>query len=232
VPLLSMAQPTRAFGLAASAALPLTTKEREAAILVADLRRLPSASPAHRSAHDAVYTLNLFCEAVGDAVAASSGMSCGFVAAHAPLALFGLHDADLGAASRQALAAAERIEAVVRVLQARLVAELGVHTELTLVLHAGAVVVGSIGPRDAKGLSALGDAMEAARRLYDVARNGRLGFVASAVLLQAAGVAPVPSAWGSVEIEGDGKQGHALHFCGGASSSQCLVPAVAPSMPA
>jgi adenylate cyclase len=223
LPLLAPPAPARAFERVGGAALPaLVTSEREVAILGAALRRSPQDSHGHRSAHDTVYALNLVCEAVDDAVEAGGGTSCGFAAAHAPIAVFGLHGGGLDAACRQALAASARIEHAVLALNARLAGDLGAQGELSLALHAGPVVVGRIGARDAKVLSALGDAADAARHLLDFAQGEGCGFVASAAVLDAAGVAAAAGRWRAVEV--DAGERHALRVCAGASSAECLAP--------
>ena len=228
-PLLAVPRPAAGGlgGIAAAAfEAPLpTTTEHAMAILVADLRRSARASHAHRSAHDRVYALNLFCEAVGDAVAACGGTACGFAAGHAPIAVFGLHGGELGTACRQALAAAGRIEHAVDALNARLAQDLGAQGELSLVLHAGPVVVGGIGPRGAKGLSALGAAVDAARQLRDFARAEGIGFIASAALLEAAGVAIATETWRELELDGDEVESRALRIRAGVSSAQGLAAA-------
>ena len=234
-PLLTVPRPATGGlgGIAAAAfeaALPTTT-EREVAILVGDLRRSLLASHAHRSAHDRVYALNLFCEAVGDAVADCGGTSCGFIAGHAPLALFGLHGGELGAACRQAIAAAGRIERAVHALNARLAQDLGAQGELSLALHAGPVVVAGIGPRGAKGPSALGSAVDAVRQMRDIARAEGIGCVASAALLDAVAIAIAPDAWRDLEVDGDDGR-YALRVCAGDSASQCLAAADAGKRPA
>ena len=226
LPLLAVPRPMAGGlgGIAAAAfATPAPTSEHEAAILVADLRRSVHASHAHRSAHDRVYALNLFCEAVGDAVAAGGGTACGFAAGHAPIAVFGLHGGELGAACRQAIAAAGRIERAVAALNARLAQDLGAQGELSLVLHAGPVVVGGIGARGAQTLSALGDAVDAARQMRDLARAEGYGGVVSSALLDAAGIDAAGAAWRELMVDGADDGPCTLPVRTGDSLSPCLT---------
>jgi adenylate cyclase len=233
LPLLAPAPAARASSLGALVAAnapPPSTTEREVAILVAGLRRWPRASHAQRSAHDTVYALNLFCETVGDAVEACGGTSCGFAGAWAPLAVFGLRGGTLADACRQAIDAAARIERAVLALNARLAHDVGAQGELSIALHAGGVVVGRIGAREAKSLAALGAAVEVARRLHDAAQDEALGFVASGPLLDAAGVAVASGAWREIEVDGDDDAAQRLRVGAGAASSHCLAaPAALPA---
>jgi class 3 adenylate cyclase len=119
----------------------------------------------------------------------------------------------------------------VHALNARLAQDLGAQGELSLALHAGPVVVAGIGPRGAKGLSALGSAVDAARQMHDIARTEGIGCVASAALLDAAAIAIAPDAWRELDVDGDDGR-YALRVCGGDSSSQCLAAADAGRRPA
>ncbi len=192
--------------------------ERTAAILVADLKRSGMSKPSHRSAHDMAYALNLFYEAFGDAVIAAGG-TLGGHGGHEAMAIFG-QKAGLEEACKQALAAMAAFESAVQRLNARLTADIGALGELVLAAHAGSVVVGHMGHRDAKVLTAVGLAVDVTRRLRDHAQRDGFGCVISQALLQGAQVKLNSQVWHEDLLD---ESGEPLRVRYGATSTACLA---------
>lgn len=192
------------------------TTERRLAILAADFRRAGATPIGQRSAHDTVYALDLFHEALGDAVEAQGGALCAHGGAGA-IAVFGLHG-ELDDACRRALAAARQLERIGVQLNRRLAIDLAAQGELALALHAGMVVLGQVGAREAKRLTALGASVEAARRLRAD------GCVVSEAVLDALGLVPADaSSWRIVEAPGESET--PLRALAAASVEACLAAA-------
>ena len=191
--------------------------ERTAAILVADLRRSGTSTSSHRSAHDMAYALNLFFEAFGDAVLAAGGTPSGY-AGHEAIAIFGLKG-ELPDASRQMFKAMAWIEDAVHRLNARLATDIGALGELVLAAHAGSVVFGPMGHRDAKTLAAVGLAVDVTRRLRDHAQSEGFGCVISEDVLQNALATGKSTTWHDAGLDQHDKP---LRVCAGDSLSACL----------
>jgi len=191
--------------------------ERTAVILVADLCRSGKSSSSHRSAHDMAYALNLFYEAFGDAVLSAGGTPCGY-AGHEAIAVFGLK-AELPAACRQTLKAMALIEGAVQALNARLATDIGALGELVLAAHAGSVVYGPMGHRDAKALAAVGPTVDVTRWLRDKAQREGVRCVISEAVLQRAGESAKAMTW---HMAGFDQQDEPLRVCAGASLSACI----------
>lgn len=160
------------------------TIEREVALLLCSFR--PRGTGAG-SAHDAIYALDRFHRVVGASIASTGGVRCG---QHGDrwLSLFGLEGRPLGLACAQALDAASQIDSAVRQLTARLSRELGMDAGLSMVVHAGRVVVGSLGASEDQTLSAVGAAVVAAEALDEQARQHGWRLVLSQPAASAAGV--------------------------------------------
>lgn len=191
--------------------------ERTAAILVADFRRSGTSVSSHRSAHDMAYALNLFHDAFGDAVLSTGGTPCSY-AGHEAIAIFGLKG-ELQRACQQTLEAMALIEDTVHKLNARLATDISALGTLVLVAHTGSVVFGPMGHRDAKALTAVGLAVDVARRLRDQAQREGFGCVISQALIQCADEPARPKTWIDAGLDQDEAP---LRICTGISSSGCL----------
>jgi len=191
--------------------------ERTAVILVADLCRSGKSTSSHRSAHDMAYALNLFYEAFGDAVLSAGGTPCGY-AGHEAIAVFGLKG-ELQAACRQTLEAMALIEGAVQGLNARLATDIGALGQLVLSAHAGSVVFGPMGHRDARTLAAVGPAVDVTKWLRDEAQREGWRCVISETVLQRAGESAKSVTW---HMAGFDQQDEPLRVCAGVSLSACL----------
>ncbi|HEY0823463.1 MAG TPA: adenylate/guanylate cyclase domain-containing protein [Ramlibacter sp.] len=177
-PLLSVATGTRAFEPLGSA------MEREVVVLFADLRRWTGLSE-DQLPFDLVYVLDRYFEAVGDAVREAGGIPNQFIG-DSVMALFGI-DTDLPTAARQALAAAARIEQRMEALNDTLVHEFGRRLDFGIGIHAGMAAVGTVGYRETRTLTAVGDAVNTASRLQELTKQFGARLVVSEDVLRHGG---------------------------------------------
>jgi adenylate cyclase len=173
----------------------LPSIERDVAILFIDLRRWTGLSEEHLP-FDLVYVLNQYFTAVGDAVREAGGVPNQFIG-DSVMAIFGL-EAPADEASRQALAAAAGIERRMADLNRRLQRDFGRALEFGMGIHAGRAAVGSVGYRDTRTLSAVGDAVNTASRLQELTKTYAVRLVISDRVAQAAKLDT--TAWQSHDI--------------------------------
>lgn len=171
--------------------------EREVAILFIDLRRWTTVSEGHLP-YDLAYVLDQYFAAVGDAVRDAGGVPNQFIG-DSVMAIFGL-EVDIGEASRQAFTAAGGIERRMERLNLDLQRDFGQARKLDfgIGLHAGMAVVGSVGYRQTRTLSAVGDAVNTASRLQELTKTYTAKVVVSDRVAQEAGL--VPTSWPSHEV--------------------------------
>lgn len=143
-------------------------QEREIAVLFCDLRGFTSLTE-RRLPFDTVFLLNRYFEAVGQAVEEAGGHVDKFVGDGA-LALFGLSTGP-DEAARQAVDAALRIRAGVADLNEAYASELDRPLRIAMSLHAGPAIVGQMGYGQATSLTAIGDTLNAASRLEELAKD-------------------------------------------------------------
>jgi adenylate cyclase len=143
-------------------------QEREIAVLFCDLRGFTSLTE-RRLPFDTVFLLNRYFEVVGRAVEEVGGHVDKFVGDGA-LALFGLSTGP-ERASRQAVDAALRIRAGVADLNEAYSSELDRPLRIAISLHAGPAIVGQMGYGQATSLTAIGDTLNAASRLEEMAKE-------------------------------------------------------------
>jgi adenylate cyclase len=177
-PLLSVATGTRAFEPLGSA------MEREVVVLFADLRRWTNLSE-DQLPFDLVYVLDRYFEAVGDAVREAGGVPNQFIG-DSVMALFGI-DTDLATAARQALAAAAHIEQRMETLNATMSHEFGRRLDFGIGIHAGVAAVGTVGYRETRTLTAVGDAVNTASRLQELTKQFGARLVVSEDVLRHGG---------------------------------------------
>ena len=104
-------------------------------------------------------------------------------------------------AVRRRLVAAQQIEARFAVLTSRLVRELNLDADFSVVVHVDPVVAGMIGEGQTRRLSALGDTIRVAQRLHASARRQGAQCAISNAAADAAGIADPTFTW---RTAGDG----------------------------
>ena len=177
-PLLSVKTAERAFEPLGAAL------EREVVVLFSDLRRWTGMSEEHLP-FDLVYVLDRYFEVVGDAVREAGGIPNQFIG-DSVMALFGI-DTDLATAARQALAAAAGIEQRMEALNDTLVHEFGRRLDFGIGIHAGTAAVGTVGYRETRTLTAVGDAVNTASRLQELTKHFGAHLVVSEDVLRHSG---------------------------------------------
>jgi adenylate cyclase len=177
-PLLSAANAERVFEPLGAA------MEREVVVLFTDLRRWTNLSE-EQLPFDLVYMLDRYFEVVGDAVREAGGIPNQFIG-DSVMALFGI-DCDLATASKQALAAAAGMEERMRALNETLAREFGKQLDYGIGIHAGMAAVGTVGYRETRTLTAVGDAVNTASRLQELTKHFGTRLVLSHEVLRHAG---------------------------------------------
>lgn len=143
-------------------------KEVEIAVLFADLRGFTRLSEA-KLPYDTVFLLNRYFEAMGREIEAAGGRVDKFIG-DGIMALFGLGQAP-PEAGRAALRGARGMGLALRQLNEGLAADLPAPLRMGMGLHLGPVIVGEMGYRTVKSLTAIGDTVNTASRLEGLTKE-------------------------------------------------------------
>lgn len=151
-------------------------QERVLAILFSDIRGFTTFAE-RLLPYDVVHALNRYYTRVGDAIYRHGGeinnyMGDGF------LALFGLNGHDRDPAVRAVDAGLEMLEAMEE-LKPYFEATYGAPFEIGIGVHLGPTVVGGLGARDPKRVSAVGDSVNFASRIEDANKQNGTRFLIS-----------------------------------------------------
>jgi adenylate cyclase len=179
--------PPTALADARADADPNLGREREVAVLFADLRGFTGLSET-RLPYDVVFLLNQYFRAMGEAIEREGGHVDKFLG-DGIMALFGL-ETTADEAAKAALRAAVAMGARLEQLNAALAAELETPLRMGIGLHLGPAIVGEMGHGAARQLTAVGDTVNVASRLDAVAKAHAAELVASSTLLERAGRRP------------------------------------------
>ncbi len=181
--------------------------ERTVTILFVDMRGFTRLSEK-RLPFDVVYVLNRYLAAMADAVRAEGGHVDKFIG-DAVMAIFGLTEGpDRGA--RAALAAARRMVAAAREIDATLGHDIGQPLRIGIGIHTGPAILGRVGVvrsdavDDAASptITALGDTVNTAARLETLTKDYGVTVVLSEATAAAAGFSPAPENRRLAEIRG------------------------------
>ena len=162
----------------------LAGQEREIAILFADLRGFTRLSDG-RLPYDVVFILNRYFAATGQAVTRSGGRLDKFIG-DGVMALFGV-DGGPEQGCRQALDAALAMQTGIAALSDSLRGDLREPLRIGIGIHVGPAIVGEMGWGDAKGLTAIGDAVNIASRLETLTKDHQAQLIVSEAVAERAG---------------------------------------------
>ncbi len=171
----------------ASRPLHLQGREREIAILFADLRGFTQLSEK-KLPYDVVFVLNRYFAAMGMAIQEAGGYVDKFIG-DGVMALFGATDrGDTADACREALLAARGMGLALEALNKTLEHDLDKPLRIGIGIHVGPTIVGEMGFAMAMGLTAIGDAVNTASRLESMTKEFGVELVISEDVAAAAGL--------------------------------------------
>ena len=159
--------------------------ERFVAILFVDIRASTQLVES-RLPYDVVFILNRFFEAVGSAIIAAGGTPNQFIG-DGMMAMFGTVTS-AEQACRQALEAARLIDWHLAEMNRALANELQQPIGFGIGIHAGEVIIGTMGYREHAQTTAIGAAVHIASRLQDLTKEYRCQLVVSEAVGTVAGV--------------------------------------------
>jgi adenylate cyclase len=159
--------------------------ERFVAILFVDIRASTQLVES-RLPFDVVFILNRFFEAVGSAIIAAGGAPNQFIG-DGMMAMFGTKT-DAAEACRQALEAARLIDWHLAEMNRALANELQQPIGIGIGIHAGEVIIGTMGYREHAQMTAIGEAVHVASRLQDLTKEYHCQLVVSEVVGTVAGI--------------------------------------------
>lgn len=187
--------------------------EKTVAVLFADIRGFTSISES-RLPFDVVFLLNQYCRAVGGAIVDENGFIDKFIG-DGVMALFGIGEASTpGEACRDALCAARSMLASIDGLNRSLSSALEQPLRIGIGIHVGQVIVGKIGFRQTRQLTAVGDTVNIAARLEEMTKSLSAPLVVSKEVLEAAGLESVPHAAESqIDVRGRTQKLNVVAIC-------------------
>jgi adenylate cyclase len=163
----------------------LAGEEREIAILFADLRGFTRLADA-KLPYDVVFVLNRYFAAMGQAVEQAGGRLDKFIG-DGVMALFGVESGP-AQGCRRALLAARGMALKLDELNQALKADLPEPLRMGIGIHVGPVIVGDMGYGAARGLTAIGDAVNTASRLEDLTKSFGVELVVSEEVAELSGL--------------------------------------------
>lgn len=159
--------------------------EQEIAILFCDLRAFTHLAE-HRLPFDLVFLLNRFFRAMGEAVEQAGGRVDKFIG-DGVMALFGIGSTP-AEGCRNALDAARRMAVHLADINHALAHDLPEPLRIGIGIHTGPAIIGEMGYGRATGLTAIGDAVNAASRLEALTKEFACQLVVSQAVAERAGV--------------------------------------------
>ena len=162
-----------------------TGTERFVAILFIDIRASTQLVES-RLPYDVVFILNRFFEAVGSAIIAAGGTPNQFIG-DGMMAIFG-SETGPEQACRQGLEAARLIDWHLAEMNRALANELQQPIGFGIGIHAGEVIIGTMGYREHATTTAIGEAVHIASRLQDLTKEYQCQLVVSEAVGTVAGI--------------------------------------------
>jgi adenylate cyclase len=159
--------------------------EQEIAILFCDLRSFTNLAE-HRLPFDLVFLLNRFFRAMGEAVEEAGGRVDKFIG-DGVMALFGIGSTP-AEGCRNALEAARRMAVHLDDINRTLSHDLPEPLRIGIGIHTGPAIIGEMGYGRATGLTAIGDAVNAASRLEALTKDFACQLVLSQAVAERAGL--------------------------------------------
>lgn len=164
----------------------LAGQERDIVVLFADIRGFTRLSE-QRLPYDTVFILNRYFSEMGHAIEEAGGRIDKFIG-DGIMALFGV-DRGLETGARNAIAAARGMAENLKRLNDSLAADLGEPLRIGIGIHGGPAIVGELGYRATRGLTAVGDTVNTASRLEALTKDHRVQLILSEAVIEAAGLA-------------------------------------------
>jgi len=160
-------------------------QERDIVVLFADIRGFTQISE-QRLPYDVVFILNRYFAEMGAAIEASGGRIDKFIG-DGIMALFGVDD-NLSDGARHAIAAAKAMADNLEKLNDSLENDLDEPLRIGIGLHGGPAIVGELGYRKTRGVTAVGDTVNTASRLEALTKDFTVQLVLSTEVATAAGL--------------------------------------------
>jgi adenylate cyclase len=159
--------------------------EQVIAILFCDLRAFTNLAE-HRLPFDLVFLLNRFFRAMGEAVEGAGGRVDKFIG-DGVMALFGIGTTP-AEGCRNAFEAARRMAVHLADINSTLAHDLPEPLRIGIGIHAGPAIIGEMGYGRAAGLTAIGDAVNAASRLEALTKDFSCQLIVSHTVAELAGL--------------------------------------------
>jgi adenylate cyclase len=159
--------------------------EQVIAILFCDLRAFTNLAE-HRLPFDLVFLLNRFFRAMGEAVEEAGGRVDKFIG-DGVMALFGIGTTP-AEGCRNAFEAARRMAVHLADINSTLAHDLPGPLRIGIGIHAGPAIIGEMGYGRATGLTAIGDAVNAASRLEALTKDFSCQLIVSQTVAELAGL--------------------------------------------
>ncbi len=143
-------------------------QERDIVVMFADIRGFTQISE-QRLPYDVVFVLNRYFAEMGEAIEAAGGRIDKFIG-DGIMALFGV-DSTFKDGSREALVAARKMAENLQTLNESLKNDLDEPLRIGIGIHGGPAIVGELGYRQTRGLTAVGDTVNTASRLETLTKE-------------------------------------------------------------
>ncbi|WP_420402755.1 adenylate/guanylate cyclase domain-containing protein [Nisaea sp.] len=161
----------------------LAGQERDIVVLFADIRGFTRLSE-QRLPYDTVFILNRYFSEMGHAIEEAGGRIDKFIG-DGIMALFGV-DRGLETGARNAIAAARGMAENLKRLNDSLSADLSEPLRIGIGIHGGPAIVGELGYRATRGLTAVGDTVNTASRLEALTKEHGVQLIVSKTVVDAA----------------------------------------------